>query len=160
MCCANSSTHTKMSSYTVRRSPRLAEKMATARQALRRSPRLANLKPQTFVDSQRQTTRQTSKKASKQASKQAQNQTTQFVYDEAFANDMIHTCKNLRKYFMRFVSLFEQTLNTTDVYDGQKAEICLLVRLSMLAQQYPNTYLATVFGVDVDTNDGEVKVAE
>lgn len=127
-----------MSSNTVpRRSPRLAEKMVT--QPLRRSPRLAKLKLQALEHAPQQVP-----------------ETTAFVYNDAFEKDMLHTCMKLRKYYMRFVGLFEETTNTPDLCDEQKMEICFMVRLNMLAQRYPRSLLATALSVGPDTGVGHV----
>ena len=134
-----------MSSHTApRRSARLAEKMATPSQPLRRSPRLAKQEPQTFEEPPRK------------APRQAPQQVTESVYDEAFEQDMIRTCKKLRKYYMRFVSLFEETTNTPEPDDYQKAEIAFNIRLKLLGQRYPLSLLATALSLPLDSHMGRV----
>ena len=143
----NVSTQTKMSSNTVpRRSARLAAKMAT--QPLRRSPRLAKLEPQTFEEVPQKATRQISQKTPEQPST--------FVYSEAFEQDMIRTCKKLRKYYTRFVSLFEETTNTPEPDDCQKAEIAFNIRLNLLGQRYPGSLLAAALSLPLDSHMGRV----
>jgi hypothetical protein len=118
--------------------------MATPSQPLRRSARLAKLEPQTFEEVPRQT------------SKKAPEQPEAFVYDEAFEEDMIRTCKKLRKYYMRFVSLFEETTNTPEPDGYQKAEIAFNIRLNLLGQRYPGSLLATALSLPLDSHMGRV----
>ena len=121
-----------MSSNTVpRRSARLAEKMATPSQPLRRSPRLAEKVQQ-----------QTSPKPAPPPVTVTGRTNTDW---QSF-NDLrdLHI-KKLRKYYWRYVDQHDMTVNNVTFATIDQDEFCFMVDLQNLTKKYPNTHLAKVF---------------